>query len=446
MIARIFADDRDSTSTSNVLNAVEWCGENGANIVNLSLGAEGATASERSLYQELYTKKNILVLAAAGNSGSSSLAYPASLDTVVSVASVDVQNRHSYFSQTNAQVELSAPGEDILTTAGGGQSRKVVGIMINDQNVFASFMENNFYPADYDFNQIFSLVDCGVGSSVCQGAEGKVCLMQRDGVQTFEEKAFNCQSGGGIMAFVYNNEDGDFLGLIGSSTGLVIPALSLSQDDGLMIKNNIGRTFTLFDRGNIGSFSGTSMAAPHVAGVAAKIWASRPGCTNNQIREALRNSAKPLSNKVPSSESGYGLVQARDAYEYVITSFDPPCGEQATPTTSPMSEETNLPSESPSSAPSITLFTPRVCSNSHKDCVVNDDCCSGLYCRRVSVDPARSWACRSIAKNSKEKLSRSVNYCPGGNGGGCGKLRRGLRGKGLSREDLEQADDETVLS
>jgi subtilisin len=54
------------------------------------------------------------------------------------------------------------------------------------------------------------------------------------------------------------------------------------------------------------SYNGTSMASPHVAGVAALIWEAKPNLTNVELRQLLRQTAKNLGD---SNQYGYGLVQ-----------------------------------------------------------------------------------------------------------------------------------------
>ena len=58
-------------------------------------------------------------------------------------------------------------------------------------------------------------------------------------------------------------------------------------------------------------FSGTSMATPHVAGVAALAKSSNPSWTNDQIREELKNTAEDLGTSGWDDYFGYGLVDAR---------------------------------------------------------------------------------------------------------------------------------------
>jgi len=70
---------------------------------------------------------------------------------------------------------------------------------------------------------------------------------------------------------------------------------------------------TYMDNGYV-SFDGTSMATPHVSGVAGLLWMYFPECTNQQIRNVLDLSSKPIIVNNCNANTGYGLVQAMDAY------------------------------------------------------------------------------------------------------------------------------------
>jgi len=68
------------------------------------------------------------------------------------------------------------------------------------------------------------------------------------------------------------------------------------------------------------SYSGTSMSAPHVAGVAALIKAHNTSLTNVQIRGKLQNDALDLGFSGKDDEYGFGLVQANlESQEYNTT-------------------------------------------------------------------------------------------------------------------------------
>lgn len=61
--------------------------------------------------------------------------------------------------------------------------------------------------------------------------------------------------------------------------------------------------------------SGTSMACPHVAGVAALVWAAHPEWTNEEVRAVLQNTAEDLGTPGRDEWYGYGLVNAVAAVE-----------------------------------------------------------------------------------------------------------------------------------
>ncbi len=65
-----------------------------------------------------------------------------------------------------------------------------------------------------------------------------------------------------------------------------------------------------FPGGGYVEMSGTSMAAPHVAGVAALLLQANPNLSVDQLEQIVINSAEPLGNSVPNNDTGYGLVNA----------------------------------------------------------------------------------------------------------------------------------------
>ena len=78
----------------------------------------------------------------------------------------------------------------------------------------------------------------------------------------------------------------------------------------------VGVTSTI--PGGYATWSGTSMATPHVAGVAALVWSHFPECTNNHIRNALIQSATDRGSPGCDDEYGFGIVNAQAAYNYLL--------------------------------------------------------------------------------------------------------------------------------
>jgi hypothetical protein len=134
---------------------------------------------------------------------------------------------------------------------------------------------------------------------------------------------------------IYNNEPGSFLGTLGASS--TIPALSLSQADGqYLVANGIGEsglvTAYFFKPGSgYEAWDGTSMATPHVSGVAALVWSQAPaGTTNADVRAALAASALDRGAAGRDNAYGHGIVQAAAALDY-LTGGSPICTVTETP-------------------------------------------------------------------------------------------------------------------
>ena len=70
-------------------------------------------------------------------------------------------------------------------------------------------------------------------------------------------------------------------------------------------------------QGNYGTMSGTSMASPHVAGVAALVWSHHPTCSAQEIRNVLNTTAQDLGAAGRDVKFGYGLAQSKDAIDYI---------------------------------------------------------------------------------------------------------------------------------
>jgi subtilisin len=76
------------------------------------------------------------------------------------------------------------------------------------------------------------------------------------------------------------------------------------------------------------TWSGTSMASPHVAGTAALVWAANLGWSNDAVRAQLRDTAEDLGTLGWDSEFGYGLVNAAEAVG--VSGEEPPPSETGT--------------------------------------------------------------------------------------------------------------------
>jgi serine protease len=79
---------------------------------------------------------------------------------------------------------------------------------------------------------------------------------------------------------------------------------------------------------NYAFYSGTSMATPHVSGVAALVWSRFPACTNQNIRDALAFTAQDLGTTGLDNSYGFGLVQAKNAFDCLLSKGCGACKSQ----------------------------------------------------------------------------------------------------------------------
>ena len=299
--------------SSDLVSAINTCKDNGADVINMSLGGTGSSVTEKNGIQAAYDA-GVLLIAAAGNDGVATNAtdaesFPASYDAVMSVAAVDSNKALAGFSQKNSQVEIAAPGVDVYSTYPEGLG-SVVEVSVAGIAYTANAMGNQG-----NINGV--LYNLGTGEAIDTSAAGKVCLIQRGNI-SFHDKVKNCEDSGGIGAIIYNNTTGSFGGTLGTSNTTTIPGVTVSDTDGAAMLANIGSTASInIGAGNYGKMSGTSMASPHVTGVAALVWSTHPSCTNAEIRNILTTTAQDLGATGRDVKFGYGLVQAKDAIDYI---------------------------------------------------------------------------------------------------------------------------------
>jgi subtilisin family serine protease len=285
--------------SSTLATAANKCKAAGANVISMSLGGSRSNKTEQRAFDSLQTA-GVLSIAAAGNDGTSGKSYPASYSSVMSVSAIDENKAWATFSQYNTAVEIAAPGVAVLSTVPMG-SGLVSGISVGG-TAYATA----------------ALADFGLGTSVNTAMSGKVCLIQR-GTVDFATKVSNCQASGGVGAIIYNNVAGAFGGTLGT-TVTTIPSVTASDVDGAALLTRLGQSATVsVAPSNYALFDGTSMATPHVSAVAALVWSYFPTCTGAQIRNTLNKSAQDLGPVGRDTKFGYGLVQARAAYDRIAS-------------------------------------------------------------------------------------------------------------------------------
>ncbi|MFF6957110.1 type VII secretion-associated serine protease mycosin [Streptomyces sp. NPDC008317] len=123
---RVILEDKDPqrskarTSKGNALpDGIRWAVDHGADVINLSLGDDSATAAPVAAEDEAIRYalgKGVVVVASAGNGGEEAdrSSYPAAYPGVIAVAAVDRNGQHAAFSTRRWYASVSAPGVDVV--------------------------------------------------------------------------------------------------------------------------------------------------------------------------------------------------------------------------------------------------------------------------------------------------------------------------------------------
>lgn len=106
-------------STYDIIRAIYFATDNGASVINMSFSLVDPS-SEFVRAVNYATTHGVLCIASTGNNGKETMVYPASMFTVLGVASTDNNDQRSTFSNYGPSLaHLAAPGEAIVTTYPG---------------------------------------------------------------------------------------------------------------------------------------------------------------------------------------------------------------------------------------------------------------------------------------------------------------------------------------
>ena len=113
-------DGSGAGSYTSIINGLMYAIEQNVDIISMSLGGPIDNPLLHMTIKQA-VNQGILVVCAAGNEGDGNektdeFAYPGSYNEVISVGSIDLNRHSSRFSNSNNQVDLVAPGEQILST------------------------------------------------------------------------------------------------------------------------------------------------------------------------------------------------------------------------------------------------------------------------------------------------------------------------------------------
>ncbi len=299
-------------STSAVIRAIDWAITNKMNIISLSLGSDNSSVLEESAFKRA-ADAGILAIAASGNGYNDNptevIGFPAAYGTVLSVGAVNSSSAIAGFSQRGPELKLVAPGVGVLSSVTFGKG------MSNELSTSGQTFESQSLTYSGLGEVSGKLVFSGLGrvQDFSSQVRGKIALIQR-GEITFAEKAKNAKTNGATAVIIFNN-DGAYSGWQLSDEAFEFPVtLGVDKAAGEKLKALADADVTVaVRREDYSTLNGTSMATPHVSGVAALIWSLAPTATAAQVRDAMLNTAKDLGAPGWDTTFGFGLVDAQAA-------------------------------------------------------------------------------------------------------------------------------------
>jgi len=107
-----------SGSYSAISSGINYSADRGARVINMSLGGTLSSSTLQSSVNYAWNKGSVLI-AAAGNNGTSQTVYPAACSNVVAVSAINSANTITSWSSYGSFVDLCAPGDNIGTLATG---------------------------------------------------------------------------------------------------------------------------------------------------------------------------------------------------------------------------------------------------------------------------------------------------------------------------------------
>ena len=129
VVCRALGGAGGSGTLADVASCIRWAHERGARVISMSLGGNASITLANAVRAAWAGggRRGAVLVAAAGNDAGAAREYPAGYEEVVSVAATDDAGGHAAFSNANDDVEIAAPGVDVLSTKAGGGYERLTG-------------------------------------------------------------------------------------------------------------------------------------------------------------------------------------------------------------------------------------------------------------------------------------------------------------------------------
>lgn len=115
LVAKVLGDD-GAGSDEAIARGIAWAVEAGADILSMSFGSPQPSAAMHEALQHAVDQGRFVICAAGNDGRPESVNYPAKFPFSVAVSAVDRNGQLASFSSRGPEVDIAAPGQDILST------------------------------------------------------------------------------------------------------------------------------------------------------------------------------------------------------------------------------------------------------------------------------------------------------------------------------------------
>ena len=123
---------------SDIAEAIRFAADNGAHVINMSLGGGGDSKLMREAIEYAH-KKGVVIVAAAGNESNKSASYPALYPNVIAVSAVGPDRQKTSYSNYGTGVDIAAPGGATRSNEQDGILQETINPLTTDAFQFKYF-------------------------------------------------------------------------------------------------------------------------------------------------------------------------------------------------------------------------------------------------------------------------------------------------------------------
>lgn len=298
-------DDNGFGTFTDIANGIRYAAANGAKVINMSLGAQGVSSDFNTDDAiATATAQGVTIVAASGNDGSATtISYPAINSNVIAVGATNSNDTTASYSNGGPQLSVVAPGSGIIGVD------TLLSAPANIHWTLQTDATSTLPPGTYAY-YVSAYNAAGETVPDLGTSSGSVSVAQR---VKLDWNAVSGATGYKVYRTAANGNSVKLLADAGSATTYTDNgSTALSSTNGPA--HNTATLTTSY-----ATASGTSLAAPHVAGVAALIKSLKPQSTPAEVRQAIQGSA--------DKTAGMGGSPRTDAYGYGRLNADRALGD-----------------------------------------------------------------------------------------------------------------------